>query len=74
MTFDEPDARLPTLYERTGSIADVNTILINRNELRRLYPWWTKLQIRARNLRRLRRFVLHFDRKSNRRASSESKT
>lgn len=60
--FDEPDARLPSLYDRSGNIRDVNTVLIGRNDLRRLYPWWTRLQIRLRNWRKHGRWCLHFER------------
>lgn len=56
----EVDVRLPSLYSRTGNIADINTMLINRNDLRAIYPWWVKLRIRVRNWRKLGRFVLHF--------------
>ena len=58
--FREPDEHLPTLYDRTGRITDINTLLVGRNELRSLYPWWTKLQIRLRNWSKHGRFVLHF--------------
>lgn len=53
------DPQLPTLYERTGNITDINTLLINRAELRRMLPWWRQLLICYDNWRRLRRFTLN---------------
>lgn len=36
LAMDDPKPELRTLYELTGNILDINTILINRNELRSL--------------------------------------
>lgn len=40
------DPDLPNEYERTGNITDINTLRINRAELRRMLPWWRQMLIR----------------------------
>lgn len=59
MKFDPDSLAEPTLYDLTGNIGDVNTLLINRNRFKRLQPWWVRLRIRLANWRRFKRFRLH---------------
>jgi hypothetical protein len=46
----------PCLYDLTGDIKDINTMLVNRAKLRTLLPWHVKLAIRWRNYRTFRDF------------------
>lgn len=57
--MNAPDPDLPSLYERTGNVTDVNTLLINRAELRRMLPWWRQMLICWDNYKRVRRFRLN---------------
>lgn len=49
----------PTLYEHTGSILDCNTMLVNRNELRAMLPWWRKLPLCWNKWKRYHKFRIH---------------
>jgi hypothetical protein len=58
--LEDPDfLRRSVLYDLTGNILDVNTLLVNRNEFKSLQPWYVRLQICWTNWLRVRRFVLN---------------
>jgi hypothetical protein len=50
---------VPSLYGITGNILDLNTLLVNRNDYKRMQPWWVRLKICLHNWRTMKKFVLH---------------